>query len=96
MKNINFNDIRKYLNTQKSIYMKIKVALLNGLKTCSMVLSFFILLPSKSVEAQVKYNPAGDLREAEMGVERVARYYLPAYAAMANNNNEIHKPDVIL
>jgi len=42
-----------------------------------------------SLTAQVKYNAANELREADMGVERVARYYLPAYASMATSNNEI-------
>lgn len=38
--------------------------------------------------AQVKYNAGNELREARMGVERVARYYIPAYASMAKSNNE--------
>lgn len=40
------------------------------------------------VQSQVKYNPANELREAGIGVERVARFYLPAYASMAGSNNE--------
>jgi len=40
------------------------------------------------VQAQVKYNDAAELREARMGVERVARYYIPAYSSPAKNNNE--------
>jgi len=48
----------------------------------------FILLIFNSVNAQVKYNAANELREARMGVERVARYYLPAYSNKAGSNNE--------
>jgi uncharacterized protein len=54
-----------------------------------MVFSSFLTLFSVIVNGQVKYNPANELREAELGVERVARYYLPAYASIADNNNEI-------
>ena len=48
----------------------------------------FILLIFNSVNAQVKYNAANELREARMGIERVARYYLPAYSNKAGSNNE--------
>jgi DUF1680 family protein len=54
----------------------------------SLSMSFLVFIVSLSVQAQVKYNDANELREARMGVERVARYYLPAYASMANNNME--------
>lgn len=49
----------------------------------------FVALSFTSVNAQVKYNAANELREAKMGVERVARYFLPAYASMASSNKEI-------
>ena len=52
------------------------------------VLATFILLITNSVESQVKYNSANELREAQMGVERVARYFLPAYSSKAKSNNE--------
>lgn len=58
-------------------------------KIFCLVVSFFVTLTFISVNAQVKYNPVNELREAQMGVERVARYYLPAYASMASGNNEI-------
>jgi uncharacterized protein len=47
-----------------------------------------VVLNFTSAQAQIKYNDANELREAKIGVERVARYYLPAYASMAKNNNE--------
>jgi DUF1680 family protein len=49
----------------------------------------FVCITFNSVNAQVKYNAANELREARMGVERVARYYLPAYASKAGSNNEV-------
>ena len=52
------------------------------------VLSCFSLLTAYQTKSQVKYNAANELREARMGVERVARYYLPAYSSKANNNSE--------
>ena len=52
------------------------------------VLSCFSLLTAYQTKSQVKYNAANELREASMGVERVARYYLPAYASRAGSNNE--------
>lgn len=55
---------------------------------CSAMLSFLSMIFT-SVDAQVNYNPANELREANMGVERVARYFLPAYSSKAGNNNEI-------
>lgn len=61
---------------------------IKGAKIFCLVMSSFIALISISVQAQVKYNPANELREAKMGVERVARYYLPAYASRAGSNNE--------
>ena len=53
-----------------------------------LIISVFVVFQVISVDAQVKYDPVKELREAGMGVERVARYYLPAYASMANSNNE--------
>lgn len=55
------------------------------------VLVLFLLISAMngSLSSQVKFNDANELREAKMGVERVARYFLPAYASMAKNNNEI-------
>ncbi|MEI7424027.1 MAG: beta-L-arabinofuranosidase domain-containing protein [Prolixibacteraceae bacterium] len=53
-----------------------------------MIISFLVAIVSVPVEAQLKYNAANELREAKMGVERVARYYLPAYSSMAKSNNE--------
>lgn len=58
-------------------------------KIVCLTLSAFMAISSIQVLGQVKYNPSTELLEAEMGVERVARYYLPAYASMANNNSEI-------
>jgi len=52
------------------------------------VLSCFSLLTAYPTKSQVKYNAANELREARMGVERVARYYLPAYSSKANSNSE--------
>ena len=52
------------------------------------ILSVLIVFSFHSVNAQVKYNSQNELLEARMGVERVARYFLPAYAAMAGSNNE--------
>jgi len=70
--------------------MKTKSGILNKVaKIVCFAVSSFLALISISVNGQVKYNPTNELREAEMGVERVARYYLPAYASMAVNNNEI-------
>ena len=70
--------------------MKAKADILNkGSKIVCFVVASFLALNSISVNGQVKYSPANDLCEAGMGVERVARYYLPAYASMAANNNEI-------
>ena len=48
-----------------------------------------LLLGLSPLGAQVKYNSANELSEAKMGVERVARYYLPAYSNRAANNSEI-------
>jgi DUF1680 family protein len=53
-----------------------------------LIASVFIAFCYTSVIAQVKYNPQNELLEARMGLERVARYFLPAYAAMAGSNNE--------
>ena len=51
--------------------------------------AFFTLASNLTGTAQVKYNAANELREAHMGVERVARYYLPAYSNRAGSNSEI-------
>ena len=59
------------------------------LKVVCFVIFAFVLFTFSSVNAQVKYNPMNELREANMGIERVARYFLPAYASMANNNYKI-------
>jgi len=69
--------------------MKTKAIILNKrTKICCLIIFFSLTLSPISVNGQVKYNSANELREAEMGVERVARYYLPAYSTKANNNNE--------
>jgi len=60
-----------------------------GIKMAGLIVSSILLLDLTSLNAQVTYNPANELREARMGVERVARYYLPAYYNRAVNNNEI-------
>jgi len=60
-----------------------------GIKMAGLIVSSILLLNLTSLNAQVTYNPANELREARMGVERVARYYLPAYYNRAINNNEI-------
>ena len=60
---------------------KVKIALL--------IVSASIALTIIPLNAQVKYNPENELREAKMGIERVARYFLPAYSTMAGSNNEI-------
>jgi len=69
------------MKTKNSISIK-------GVKIFCLVMSSFFALTFTSVNAQVKYNPANELREAQMGVERVARYYLPAYSSKAGSNNE--------
>jgi DUF1680 family protein len=58
-------------------------------KLAWMAAFLFVCLTFNSVNAQVKYNAVNELREARMGVERVARYYLPAYASRAGSNNEM-------
>mgnify|MGYP001282468569 CR=1 FL=1 len=58
---------------------------------CCIVLFFFVLSTTflaRAQEPKIKYNAAKELLEAQMGVERVARYYLPAYASIASGNNE--------
>jgi len=57
-------------------------------KVVCLLISVFIIFPFISLYAQVKYDPVNELLEARMGVERVARYFLPAYATMAGSNNE--------
>jgi len=52
------------------------------------LLASFFALNFMSATAQVKYNSEKEFREARMGVERVARYYIPAYASMAKSNKE--------
>ena len=58
-------------------------------KLARLVVSLFVTLIINSVNAQVKYNAANELREARMGIERVARYYIPAYASRAGSNSEV-------
>ncbi len=55
---------------------------------CFIVPFFLIVSGFYSAQAQIKHNDANELREAKMGVERVARYYLPAYSSVAKSNNE--------
>lgn len=57
-------------------------------QSCLFVSLFFTLI-SNSAIAQVKYNAANELKEAKMGVERVARYYIPAYSSRAGSNSEV-------
>ncbi len=59
------------------------------LKMIGLVGSLFISLCFSSVYGQTIYNAANELIEAKMGVERVARYYLPAYYSRANSNKDI-------
>ncbi len=59
------------------------------IKMACLAALFILSLINNPAAAQVKYNASNELREAKMGVERVARYYLPAYANRALNNNEI-------
>ncbi len=63
--------------------------LIKGSKMISFTASFFNILTLIPVSAQVQYNPENELREAKMGIERVARYFLPAYSSVAVNSNEI-------
>ncbi len=58
-------------------------------KVVCLIISVFVVFQVISVDAQVKYDPVKELLEARMGVERVARYFLPAYSTMACSNNEI-------
>ena len=58
------------------------------MKMIRLIVLSFLVLNLNTLNAQVKYNSANELREARMGVERVARYYLPAYSNRAINNNE--------
>jgi DUF1680 family protein len=60
-----------------------------SIKLANIAAFAFITLIFNSVNAQVKYNAANELREARMGVERVARYYLPAYSNRAGSNSEM-------
>jgi len=53
-----------------------------------LLVSLFTLTLISPALAQVKFNDANELRESGMGVERVARYYLPAYSSPAKSNNE--------
>ena len=59
------------------------------IKEVCFIISATVLLTLNSLNAQVKYNDAKELRQAQMGVERVARYYLPAYSSKAKSNNEV-------
>lgn len=45
---------------------------------------------TSTAKAQIiKFNEANEIKEANMGVERVARYYIPAYSSPAVSSNEI-------
>lgn len=54
-----------------------------------LILFLWYSFDSVSVQAQIKYNSENELRQAQMGIERVARYYLPAYSSKAKSNNEV-------
>lgn len=70
--------------------MKTKSSIsIQGLRTSCLVVFSCIVLTFTTVNAQVNYNSANELREARMGVERVAKYFLPAYSSPAMNNREI-------
>jgi uncharacterized protein len=70
--------------------MKTKISLImRRITNIFLFALFFSVILISAGQAQVKYNDANELREAGMGVERVARYYLPAYASLAKSNNEI-------
>ncbi len=61
---------------------------MQGVKTaCILILN--VLWNITPVNSQVSYNAANELREAKMGVERVARYFLPAYSSQASHNHEL-------
>ena len=64
-------------------------ALINHRPAIYLVVFSLIALISRPVQAQVKYNAANELLEAQMNIERVARYYLPAYSSIAGSNKEI-------
>jgi len=70
--------------------MKFKNVKLQELAIYSIVLLLVVLntFLVEGQEPQVRYNSVNELRMAQMGVERVARYYLPAYSSKANSNNE--------
>jgi uncharacterized protein len=53
-----------------------------------LLVSLFLVTLIPQAQAQVKFNAANELLEAGMGMERVARYYLPAYSSPAKSNNE--------
>ena len=60
---------------------------MNAMSICCYLI-FSITSSFIAVYGQVKYNPDIEVHEARMGIERVARYFLPAYVSKANNNNE--------
>ena len=65
--------------------------------TCDKILKgvlYFVLLiisaGSPTATAQIKYSPSDERKDAGMGVERVARFFTPAYESVAaKNDNEI-------
>ncbi len=67
---------------------KINTLIIQTIFIC-LAVAFLVAQIPISAQAQVKYNAANELREARMGEERVARYFLPAYSSKANNNSEI-------
>ena len=48
-----------------------------------------LTIGSYSAKAQtIKFNESQEIKEAHLGVERVARYFIPAYSSPASSNNE--------
>ncbi|MDD4591898.1 MAG: glycoside hydrolase family 127 protein [Parabacteroides sp.] len=70
--------------------MKNRFKVLTNRKTvvCLMASFLFMAFGSHTLQAQIKFNEANEIREANLGVERVARYYIPAYSSKAVSNNE--------
>lgn len=63
--------------------MKNRFEVLTNRKTvvCLMSLLLSMAFGSHTLQAQIKFNEANEIREANMGIERVARYYIPAYSS---------------
>jgi len=54
------------------------------------LVAMVLLAPSPTTSsAQVTYHATNQMLEAKMGVERVARYYLPAYASLASRYDDV-------